>query len=412
MPKITKNKMNTNNQDNNILILPFNSIDDQEAKAALRVIEQGKLSGFYGSSRPEFFGGQEILALEKLWEKKFAIDHAISVNSATSGLIAAMGAIGILPGDEVIVPPYTMSATAIAPMIWGGIPVFVDIEPDYFCLDVNQVIKAITPKTKAIIVVNLFGHPAELAKLKKIAKDNNIYLIEDNAQAILATENNQYAGTIGDIGIFSLNIHKHIQTGEGGICVTNDKELALRLQLIRNHGENVTEWLNVSNLTNILGYNFRMSEIHAAIAIEQLKKVDYLVERCQIIAEKLNACFKSLDNIITPKVRTNCTHSYFMYSCHYKQNTSNLNREQFCTALNKAGLPISFGYVKPIYNLPVFKKFKSKCPITENCHNNSLIQLQPVSWDFTDQIIAKISDISHTILESSSQQLEQVNAGE
>src|SRR5262249_8722448 len=158
--------------------------------------------------------------------------------SATSGLVAAMGAVGIEPGDEVIVPPTTMSATAVAPLAYGGKPGFADIEPETFGPDPAAVRAPITPRTKAIVSANLIGHPARLAELAAIAREHGLYLVEDNAQGPLAAEHGRYAGTVGDIGVFSLNYHKHIHTGEGGVCVTNDDELALRLQLIRNHGEN------------------------------------------------------------------------------------------------------------------------------------------------------------------------------
>jgi len=207
------------------------------------------------------------------------VKHTVSMNSATSGLFAAMGAVGIGPGDEVIVPPYTMSATAMAPLIYGGIPVFADIEEKTFGLDPAAVRKAVTPRTKAIIAVNLFGHPARLDELLEIAKERHLFLVEDNAQGPLAEDQGRYAGTLGHIGVFSLNYHKHIHTGEGGMCVTQDDDLALRLQLIRNHGENAVGPLETSDLTNLIGFNFRMTEIQAAIGIEQLKSIDEHVGR-------------------------------------------------------------------------------------------------------------------------------------
>src|SRR5262249_5209652 len=157
-----------------------------------------------------------------------------SINSATSGLMAAMGAAGISPGDEVIMPPFTMSATAMAPLTYGGIPVFVDIEPDTFCLDLDAVRAAIGARTRAVLAVNLFGHPARLHELRALCDEHGLKLIEDNAQAMLAEEHGRYAGTIGHIGVFSLNYHKHIHSGEGGICTTDDERLARRLQQIRN----------------------------------------------------------------------------------------------------------------------------------------------------------------------------------
>ena len=149
---------------------PFSGIGTRERNAVLGFFDRGTaLSGFHGSAQPTFFGGPEVKAFEAAWCKRFGVAHAVSVNSATSALIAAMGAIGIGPGDEVITSPYTMTATAIAPLFYGGIPVFADIELDYFCLDIAAVERAITPRTRAILAVNIFGHPAELGKLRALA---------------------------------------------------------------------------------------------------------------------------------------------------------------------------------------------------------------------------------------------------
>ena len=160
---------------------PYKSAGQAELEAVSRVIESDCLSGFYGNWCEEFYGGPTVRAFEQAWCERFVVEHTISVNSATSGLFAAMGAIGISPGDEVIVPPYTMSATVIAPLIYGGIPVFIDIEPETFCLDPQAVRQAITPRTKAILAVNLFGHPAPLAELMSIAQEHGLKLVEDNA---------------------------------------------------------------------------------------------------------------------------------------------------------------------------------------------------------------------------------------
>ena len=148
-----------------------------------------------------------------------------------------MIAAGVGEDDEVITSPYTMAASATSAVMCGAKPIFVDIEPDYFCLDVEMVKKAISPKTKAIMAVNIFGQAANLKKLRKIADEKNIILIEDNAQAPGAKFHNLYTGTIGHMGIFSLNRHKTIQTGEGGVIVTNSQCLANRCRLVRNHGE-------------------------------------------------------------------------------------------------------------------------------------------------------------------------------
>ena len=387
-------------------LAPFHGIRDEERAAVLRVLDRGApLSGFYGSAQPRFFGGTEVQSFEAAWCARYGTRHAVSVNSATSALIAAMGAIGIGPGDEVIVPPYTMSATAIAPLFYGGIPVFADIEPNYFCLDPGAVERAISPATRAIIAVNLFGHPAELRRLREIADAKGLYLIEDSAQATLAAEHGRIAGTVGHIGVFSLNVHKHIQSGEGGVCVTEDELLAKRLQLIRNHGENVTEWAELGDITNIVGFNFRMTEITAAIANAQLQRVDALVARAERIAERLTAGTADLPGIRPPPVRRGCRHNYFMWSFTFDPDVVGCSRSAFAQALAAEGFPNAEGYVPPLYLLPMFQKriaigrkgfpftltnrdyAPGLCPVTEAMHVKHLLQFQPVSWEADDEQI-------------------------
>lgn len=391
----------------------FNAIGPKEKAAVMDFLDKGSLlSGFHGSARPSFFGGDQVQAFEQEWSARFKVKHSISVNSATSGLMAAMGAIGIGPGDEVIVPAYTMTATALAPLVYGGIPVFVDIEPEYFCLESDLVEKAITPATRAIIAVNLFGHPAELKRLRALADAKGLYLIEDNAQAILAEDDGQLAGTIGHIGIYSLNVHKHIQVGEGGVCVTDDAQLALRLQLIRNHGENVIDWLEVKDLSNLVGFNYRMTEITAAMARVQLERVDELVERVEHVCNSLTAGLSDLPGFTPPKIRAGCRHNYYMWSAKFDAKVVGTTRDKFSKALAEEGFPNAGGYVKPIYQIPMFQQRiaigkngfpfsadSSKrtypaglCPVTELMHKESLIQFQPVSWDVDQAQIGMLID--------------------
>jgi dTDP-4-amino-4,6-dideoxygalactose transaminase len=159
----------------------YKPIGEEEKQAAIRVIESGALSKFIGSYGEQFLGGVEIQSFEKEWCKKFGVKHAITMNSATSGLIAAMGAIGIEPGDEVIVTPYSMCISATAPLFYGAVPVFADVEPEYFCLDPKSVEKAITPRTKAIIVVDLFGGAHDVDAINAIAKKHGLKVIADSA---------------------------------------------------------------------------------------------------------------------------------------------------------------------------------------------------------------------------------------
>jgi len=396
--------------------LPFyRSMGESEVNAAIEVVRSGVLSGFYGSWGDQFHGGPKVKKLEQIWCERFHVKHAVSVNSATSGLMAAMGAVNIEPGDEVIVPPYTMSATAMAPLVYGGIPVFVDIEPDTFCLDLKEVKKAITAKTKAIIAVNLFGHPAQLSELRKLADNYSLKLIEDNAQGMLAKENGEYAGTIGHIGVFSLNYHKHIHCGEGGICVTNDPELAQRLQLIRNHGENAVDALKVNNISGLVGFNFRLTELSAAIAIEQINNLDMHIGRRIQLAQKIINGISDLEGLVVPVTRSQCEHVFYLLAIRINQSKLGISRELFSKALVAEGFPCFNGYVNPLYNLPVFKKrvafgqypfnlsevqYKSNmCPVAENMHINELICFETCMYEVTDDtadlLIDAIKKVHH-----------------
>jgi perosamine synthetase len=380
-------------------IPPYPAMGDAEVAAVERVIRSGTLSGFSGAWDDEFFGGSAVKALEAAWCSRFGVKHAVSVNSATSGLIAAVAAARVGPGDEIIVPPYTMSATAIAPLFYGGIPVFIDISDEDFCLDLNAVRAAISPRTKAIVAVSLFGHPARLSELRALAREHGLVLIEDAAQAPLATENGSYAGTIGDIGVFSLNRHKHIHSGEGGICVTDDDELAERLYLIRNHGENAVEPLGIADATNLIGFNFRLSEMSAAVALEQLKDVESHVRRRVAAAERLTAELEDVEGLTPPAVRAGCTHVYYMWAFRYDEDAVGVPRSAFSEALHAEGIPHEVGYVAPLYLLPVFQRrvaigragypfdlapreySKGLCPTTERLYEKELMLFEICAYD-------------------------------
>ena len=242
----------------------------------MKVLDGGVLSGFLGTWSAAFYGGTMVQKLERDWEAYFNVKHAVSVNSATSGLYAAAGAAGIGPGDEVIVAPYTMTASASAAIVYGAIPVFADIDEETFCITPRSIRERLSPYTKAIIVVDLLGHPAEMDEIMEIARERNLVVIEDAAQVPGATYKGRRAGTLAHIGVFSLNYHKTIHTGEGGVVVTNDSRLADRVALIRNHGEVVVKDKGVDDIVNLVGFNYRMTEIEAAIGIEQLKKLPSL----------------------------------------------------------------------------------------------------------------------------------------
>ena len=278
------------------------------------------------------------------------------MNSATSGLYAAVGAAGVGPGDEVIVSPYTMSASAAAALVYGAVPVFADIDPETFCLDPVSVAERITPRTRAIIAVDLFGHPAPWDELRAVAEPHGIVLIEDAAQAPGASYNGKWTGTLGHMGVFSLNYHKTIHSGEGGVVVTDDPKLAGRLQLIRNHGEAVVKAKGERDLVNLVGFNYRMTEIEAAIANEQLKKLDGLVQPRIEAASFLTERLRGMPGMTPPLTRPNVRSGFYVYAIKFDAEAAGMTRTRFADAVRAEGIPISEGYVEPLYRQPMYQR--------------------------------------------------------
>lgn len=352
---------------------PSVTTGQEEIDAGIKVLESGILSGFVGSPSDEFFGGKYVQQLEKDWSEKFEVKHSVSCNSATSALIMAMGALEIGPGDEVIVSPYTMSATATSILFYNAIPIFADIEEDMFCLDSKSIEERITSNTKAIITTDIHGQPSDMDAIMAIASKHNLKVVVDAAQSPGAKYKDKYAGAVGDIGIYSLNRHKNIQTGEGGVAVTNDDELALRMQLIRNHAEILTgsgiEKFTPKSLINMLGFNFRMTEVEAAIGIEQLKKLDALNAHRLELTHYLNEKLSKYEAIALPKVREGCTHVYYMHVMKFDEKIAGISRAKFIEAIRVEGITIWGGYMKPLYLEPLYQQkiaYKGGYPFKNN----------------------------------------------
>lgn len=385
----------------------FQSQGKEELEAATEVIKRGTLSSFIGSWGDHFYGGKEVRELEEAWRRYFDVKYAISVNSATSALIAAMGALDLEPGDEVIVSPWTMCATATAVLVWNAIPIFADIEPETFNLDPVSVEKNISDRTRAILVTDIFGHSANVDVLRRIADKHKLKLIEDSSQSPGAMHGGKYVGTNSDVGIFSLNYHKHIQTGEGGVCVTNDKTLAERMQLIRNHAEAVVEDKGEKNLANMVGFNFRMGEIEAAMAKEQLKKLKAIADSRIKAADRLTAGLAGLKGLSLPVVKSTDTHVYYMYPLILDEKATGVSRKKIVEALKAEGVPsISEGYVN-VHRYPMYQKKiaygtkgfpwthgvsrdgisyeKGICPVAERMHDKQFFKIHLCAHTFDNK---------------------------
>ena len=330
-------------------------LDDAEEKQLIDVIRDGHLSGFSARPGERFLGGTKVKELESLFQEKFKIKFAVSSNSATSSIHSAISALGIGAGDEVITSPFTMSATGSSVVMQNAVPVFADIEDRTFGLDPKSVESLITSRTKAILTVNILGHPSRLSDLKEIARKNNLFLIEDNAQSPLAIHNGQMTGTIGDIGILSLNYHKCIQTGEGGIALTACDGLAENLRLVRNHGEVIVGKIDKDQNKNQLGWNYRLSELQAAVGIPQIDKIEMLTEIRTNLASLLTNELSNFDFLSPPIVEEDSTHVYYLYGMKFLQGSVPFSRDDFVKAMNAEGIALNSGYVQPMYLEPMYQ---------------------------------------------------------
>ena len=350
----------------------YSSISRTELEAAFQAVEGAPLSGYLaGKTR----GGKQVCALEDAWSETFHVRHSIAVNSATSGLLAAAFAVGLKPGYQFIVSPMTMSATAAAPMFTGATPIFRDVEDETFGIDPAP----ISSEIRAIFSTNLFGHAGRLGHALMRTSTAPLFHVEDNAQSPFARfENGKYTGTLGHIGVFSLNVHKHFQCGEGGMVVTDDDGLAEKIRAFINHGENVSD---------AIGLNLRMPEVCAAIGLSQLRAGKILVARRIDQAESILRAIGPLPGIRAPVTRQGCTHVY--YTIPFLIGGL---RRTFCDLLDEAGIPIVEGYVDPLYRLPAFKAYATPCPVAEGLQDKRLFYFENCAWDLSPADVKRVGD--------------------
>ena len=299
----------------------------------------------------------------KMFEKEFCkftkAPYAVSVNSCTSGMHLVYEALNISNGDEVIVPAQTHVATAHAVEHAGAKPIFVDCDPSTGNIDPEQITKKITKKTKAIVVVHFLGLPVDFDKIKKISKKFNLKLIEDCALSLGAKANNVHTGLIGDAGVFSFYPVKHITTGEGGMIITKNKNLAKKLKILRALGvdKSFSERILPGMYdTKFLGYNYRLSELQSAIGIHQIKKISYFLKKRK---ENFSYLFKNLSKIddlrVLPGEYKNFKGSYYCLSIILNKKFK-YKRKEIITYLNKKGIGTSIYYPQPVPRMTYYKK--------------------------------------------------------
>ena len=304
-------------------------INWREQLAVMRVLKSGSLAQ-----------GPEVKLFEEEFSKIVGDRECVAVNSGTSALHVSLLALGIGSGDEVILPSFTFAATANVVALAGATPVFVDINPKTFCINADLIQSAISKKTKAIIVVHLYGLAADMTKILEIAKINSLLVVEDAAQAHLASIDNKNVGIFGDAAAFSFYPTKNMTSGEGGMVVLKNSKDARICRLLRNQG------MESKYQNEVIGFNLRMTDIHAAIGRCQLRKLSEATEKriknAQYLSQKLNSEF-------IPYVPTGFKHVFHQYTVRVKDN-----RNDFSVALQNLGIGNGVYYPTQVHKLPSF----------------------------------------------------------
>ena len=357
--------------------------DDEDVRMVSDVVKAGM----------NWATGPNVGEFEELVASYVGARYALTFNSGTSALHAAMLSHGIKQGDEVIVPSFTFIATANAPLFVGAKPVFADIDEETFGLDPEDVKENISEKTKAIIPIHYGGCACKIRELKEIAEDYNLILIEDAAESLGARIGDEKVGTFGDSAMFSLCAPKVITTGEGGIMVTDSTDVYERLKLIRSHGRaETTDYFSSSEYMDYvtLGYNFRISNIIAALGIAQLKKIDRIIEMRRRNAKYLTARLKQeAREIITPNHPKDYYHLYQMYTVRV-----NNYRDELAKYLADSGIMTKL-YFSPVHLTHFYKKelrYTCELPVTEEVSREALtLPMYPtLTKEEMDYIVEKI----------------------
>ncbi|UTB33642.1 MAG: DegT/DnrJ/EryC1/StrS aminotransferase family protein [Methanobacterium sp. ERen5] len=356
-------------------------IADEEIEEVVNVLK----SGFIAQ-------GPKVAEFEAKFADFIGVTQAAASSSGTTALHLALLAAGVGPGDEVITTPFTFAATGNSVLYVGAKPVFVDINRDTYNLDPEKIEEAITEKTKVIMPVHLYGQPADMDPINKIAKDNGLTVIEDAAQAHGSVYKGKKAGSIGDMGCFSFYPTKNMTTSEGGMVTTNNSELAEMVRILRAHGES-ERYTHVT-----LGYNFRMTDIAAAIGVVQLKKLEKFNEQRIKNAKYLSEKIDGIDGIKPPYVAPDVKHVFHQYTIRVDKS----KRDELKEFLNENGVGTGIHYPKAIYQQKLYKElgFTASCPEAESASLEVLsLPVHPsLETEDLDTIISVLEAASSKIL--------------
>ncbi|MBS7246828.1 MAG: DegT/DnrJ/EryC1/StrS family aminotransferase [Candidatus Jordarchaeales archaeon] len=322
-------------------MIPINKpiLGREEEENVLSVLRSGNLTGRVSESGM-------VMEFERLFSSFLGVKYAVAVSSGTAALHASLLAIDVRPGDEVIVPSFTFSATCNVVLHVGAKPVFVDIDLDTYTMNPDEVKKTLTPKTKAIIPVHLYGHPADMKPIMEVAEEEKIYVIEDAAQAHGAEYNGVKVGGIGHLGCFSFYPTKIITTGEGGMVATNDEELAEKIRMIRNQGE------RGDYVTTLLGHNWRLPEMNAAIGVAQMRRINEFLAKRRRNANRLTELLREVKELVLPFEKGKARHAWNIYTVRLRDER--VRRDDVVSFLRKRGVGATVYYPVPVHRTKLY----------------------------------------------------------
>lgn len=301
-----------------------------------------------------YWHGSKVKQMNKKFAEMYGMKYCVASSSGTAAIHVALGALGITAGDEVITSPITDIGSVIGILLQNAIPVFADVDPNTYNITAQSIEEKITDKTKAVIVVHLAGNPADMDPINEVAKKHNIKVIEDCAQSYMCYYKGRLAGTLGDIGCFSLNDFKHISAGDGGMCIMNDETLYYTALKFADKNYKRTEGANLRNV-DFLAPNYRMNELTAAVALAQLDKVEWICDRRNVYGEGLTKGIKGLKGITPHKVLEDCKSSYWFYLMRFNEKEAGVSRDEFVDALRAEGIRANPGYIPIcVYEYPMF----------------------------------------------------------
>ncbi|MGI6082224.1 MAG: DegT/DnrJ/EryC1/StrS family aminotransferase [Limnochordia bacterium] len=372
--------------------------DESDAQAVADVIR----SGFWG------LGGQNVAEIEKRFAAFQDASYGVATSNGTVSLWLALTALGVGPGDEVIIPAYTFVATAAAVLQTGAVPVMADIDPDTYCLDPDAAEAAITPRTVCIIPVHVAGHPADLDRFVEIAQRHRLALLEDAAQAHGTQWKGRGVGAYGDLGTFSFQSSKNLSSGEGGMILSDNELLADMCLAYRNCGR----WEGRSGARRVLGYNLRMTEMQAALLLSQMRRLE---EQTRLRNENALYLAERLSEIegIRPLKRDERTtrHAYHLFIFRVDAEVWGVSQDVFLEALAAEGIPCSRGYV-PLYRDPTFIPYGQSCPAAWAGIGDSLagIDYQQMFLPVTEKASSEAVWLSQSLLLGTKEDMDDIVA--